>query len=124
MSHACQNSIVGKPFDVNRIIVKVIANNIDCEGVSPLDVSMQSNICPLETFTVQENMNSSYLIAATAASSAAVNDTPKRTFLKQNIHSLPNKLVVKNKKLKVLQQSLRRKEKKITLCICYSRYRA
>jgi len=55
-------------------------------------------------------MNSSYLIAA---SSAAVDDTPKRTFLKQSIHKLSNQLDVKNKKLKVLQQNLRRKEKKI-----------
>lgn len=55
-------------------------------------------------------MDSSYLVAAIAA---AVDDTPRRTFLKQGIHKLSDQLVAKNRKLKVLQQALRRKEKKI-----------
>jgi len=55
-------------------------------------------------------MNSSYLIAA---SSTVVDDTPRRKFLKQGIHKLSDKLVAKNRKLKVLQQNLRRKVKKI-----------
>ncbi|KAL5237097.1 hypothetical protein ACI65C_004507 [Semiaphis heraclei] len=39
--------------DQSSSTIQVIANNINCEGVSPLDESMQLNICPLETSTVQ-----------------------------------------------------------------------
>lgn len=48
-----------------------------------------------------------------AACSVDVDDTPRRKFLKQGIHKLSDQLVVKNNKLKILQQNLRRKEKKI-----------
>lgn len=48
-----------------------------------------------------------------AAGIIDVDDTPICKFLKQGIHKLSDKLVVKNNKLKILKQNLRRKTQKI-----------
>lgn len=48
-----------------------------------------------------------------AASEIAIEDTPRRTCLKRSIRQLSKELVIKNKKLKSLQQNIRRKNKKI-----------
>lgn len=57
----------------------------------------------------QEKAESSFL----AASSASVDDTPKRLFLKYGIRQLSNEIQIKNNKLKTLQQTIRHKNKNI-----------
>ena len=59
---------------------------------------------------VQKDTNSSYL---TAANTVYDKDTPKRLFLKRGVLKLFGEVEIKNKKLKVLQQNLRRANKKI-----------
>ncbi|VVC36479.1 Reverse transcriptase domain [Cinara cedri] len=98
----------------NKLPVNEIGNEkvvTAVNEISWLNISMQSNISNTDKSSsiIQENMNSSYLIAA---SGAAVYDTLSHTFLKQAIHKLSDQLVAKNRKLKVLQQNLRLKEKK------------
>jgi len=46
-------------------------------------------------------------------SEIAIEDTPHRTCLKRSIRQLSIEIVIKNKKLKSLQQTIRRKNKKI-----------
>lgn len=48
-----------------------------------------------------------------AASTVSDEDTPKRLFLKRGVRKLFGEVEIKNKKLKVLQQTLRRANKKI-----------
>lgn len=48
-----------------------------------------------------------------ASSSIAVDDTPRRLSLKLGLRKLSNKMVTKNKQIKTLQQTLRRKDKQI-----------
>jgi len=48
-----------------------------------------------------------------AASEIAIEDTPRRTCLKRSIRQLSKEIVIKNKKLKSLQQTIRRKNKRI-----------
>jgi len=55
-------------------------------------------------------VNPSFLAAS---SSIAVDDTPRRRFLKLAIHKFSKQMATKRKQLKTLQQTLRRKEKKI-----------
>lgn len=48
-----------------------------------------------------------------AVSEIAIKDTPHRTCLKRSIRQLSKEKVIKNKKLKSLQQTIRQKNKKI-----------
>ena len=48
-----------------------------------------------------------------AVSEIAIEDTPRRTCLKRSVRQLSKEIVIKNKKLKSLQQTIRRKNKKI-----------
>lgn len=48
-----------------------------------------------------------------AASEVAKDDTPRRIFLKRGIRQLSSEVTIKNKKLKTLQQTVRRQLKKI-----------
>lgn len=57
-------------------------------------------------------MNPSFLAVS---SSIAVDDTPRRRCLKLGIHKLSKQMAKKRKQLKTLQQTLRRKEKKLHL---------
>lgn len=48
-----------------------------------------------------------------AASEIAIDDTPRRICLKRSVRQLSKEIVIKDKKLKSLQQTIRRKNKKI-----------
>lgn len=48
-----------------------------------------------------------------AASQPEDTDTPKRQFLKRGIHKLTSEIKIKNKKLKVLKQTISRQKKKM-----------
>lgn len=54
-------------------------------------------------------MSCSFLEAATST----VDDTPRKLFLKHGICKLSDEIKVKNKKLRALQQTIRRKDKQI-----------
>lgn len=47
------------------------------------------------------------------ASKTSIDDTPRRSFLKYGICQLSNEIQIKNSKLKKLQQTIRRQDKKI-----------
>lgn len=55
------------------------------------------------------NVKSAYL----TASKTSIDDTPRRSFLKYGIRQLSNEIQIKNSKLKKLQQTIRRQDKKI-----------
>uniref|UniRef100_A0A2S2NZW6 Uncharacterized protein n=1 Tax=Schizaphis graminum TaxID=13262 RepID=A0A2S2NZW6_SCHGA len=61
--------------------------------------------------TVEEKLKSAYL----TASKTSVDDTPRRSFLKYGIRQLLNEIQIKNSKLKALQQTIRRQDKKIVV---------
>ncbi|XP_025202809.1 uncharacterized protein LOC112599902 [Melanaphis sacchari] len=88
-------------FNENRSI-QVSAKNIDCEGVSLLDTSLNT--------TVEDNVDPSFLATS---STIAVDDTPRRRCLKLGLNKLSRQISSKKKQVKTLQQALRRKEKKI-----------
>lgn len=71
--------------------------------------SSGSETSSLSTPTVRKKFKSSFL-AATRASS---NDTPSCSYLKYGVRTLLNEVQKKNKKIKGLQQIIRRKDKKI-----------
>lgn len=48
-----------------------------------------------------------------AASEIHDSDTPRRRFLKRGIRTISNQLAIKNQKLKMVQQTVRRQNKKI-----------
>jgi len=68
-----------------------------------------------EVFSMNEPSTSSEA-AIMAASEIAIDDTPRCTYLKRSIRQLSQEMVIKTKKLKNLQQTIRRKNKKLPIC--------
>ncbi|KAL4083277.1 hypothetical protein QTP88_028607 [Uroleucon formosanum] len=100
-------------FDKTLIKVSSIS---DVEGVLPLDVPSVSskinsyiNKCNMQNKNVSNKSEAELM----ATSEIAMEDTPRHTCLKRSIRQLSKEIVIKNKKLKSLQQTIRRKNKRI-----------
>jgi len=62
-----------------------------------------------EEFILKKHSNKSYLENTTVDE----NDTPKRLYLKRTVRTLCHENIIKAKKIKLLNQSIRRQKKRI-----------
>lgn len=82
--------------------LQLVDNNLD---QSMKNASPDTFNSPIRT----EKVMSAYL----TASEISVDDSPQRSFLKRRIRQLLNEIQIKNSKIKTLQQTIRRQDKKI-----------
>lgn len=82
--------------------------------MSPLNEPIASSISCTTSYVVEvqketETIETSFI----GASKVSNDDTPRRMFLKRGIRQLSSEMIIKNKKMKSLQQVVRRQNKKI-----------
>ncbi|XP_060863118.1 uncharacterized protein LOC132939773 [Metopolophium dirhodum] len=117
-------------LNVTRTLVKCPLSNIEVDGVSLLEPvqsssSEEEGVLPLdnssvsmmncETITPNKNI-SNVLDSSTMSIDTEIvpDDTPRKIALKKNLRQLSHEVTIKNIKMKILQQKIRRQSKRIS----------
>jgi len=84
------------------------------EGVSPLnEPTASSSSCTTSSIIPMPKEIGTIETLFIAASEVSNDDTHRRVFLKRGIRQMSSELIIKNKKMKSLQQVVRRQNKRI-----------